>query len=92
VRPGVRYSIGSVSQAVRRAVARLNRAGARTPGFTPVPQWHPNQLRHTHATLVRQQHGPEAAQVVLGHARADVTQIYAARDTALATAVAARLG
>ena len=33
--------------------------------------WHPNQLRHTHGTRVRKEYGLEAAQVVLGHARAD---------------------
>jgi hypothetical protein len=34
----------------------------------------------------------EAAQVVLGHAKADVTQIYAARDLAKAIAITAKLG
>ena len=38
-----------------------------------IPDWHPNQLRHTRATEVRKQFGLEAAQVVLGHAKADVT-------------------
>jgi integrase len=42
-------------------------------------RWHPNQLRHSFATRVRKQHGLEAAQVLLGHARADVTQVYAER-------------
>ena len=36
--------------------------------------WHPNQLRHSYATKVRREHGLEAAQVLLGHSRADVTQ------------------
>jgi integrase len=55
-------------------------------------RWHPNQLRHSFATRVRKQHGLEAAQVLLGHSRADVTQIYAERDEALAATVAARIG
>jgi integrase len=55
-------------------------------------RWHPNQLRHTFATRVRKQHGLEAAQVLLGHSRADVTQIYAEKNEALATAVAAKIG
>ncbi len=42
--------------------------------------WHPNQLRHTKGTEIRKSHGLEAAQVILGHAAADVTQIYAERD------------
>lgn len=57
-----------------------------------VPHWHPNQLRHAKATEVRRVYGLEAAQVVLGHAKADVTQVYAERDLELAEAVAAELG
>ena len=45
-----------------------------------VPRWRPNQLRHAAATKIRQQFGLEAAQVLLGHSKADVTQIYAERD------------
>jgi integrase len=55
-------------------------------------RWHPNQLRHAFATRVRKQHGLEAVQVLLGHSRADVTQIYAEKNEALATAVAAKIG
>lgn len=54
--------------------------------------WHPNQLRHTFATTVRKQHGLEAAQVLLGHSRADVTQVYAERNEELAASVAAKIG
>ena len=39
-----------------------------------------NRLRHTAGTEVRKAFGLEAAQCVLGHSRADVTQIYAERD------------
>lgn len=42
--------------------------------------WSPNQLRHTAGTEIRRQAGLEAAQVVLGHSKADVTQVYAERD------------
>jgi integrase len=55
-------------------------------------RWHPNQLRHTFATRVRREHGLEAAQVLLGHARADVTQLYAEKNEQLAATVAARIG
>jgi site-specific recombinase XerD len=55
-------------------------------------RWQPNQLRHTFATKVRKAHGLEAAQVLLGHARADVTQIYAEKNTALAVAIAGEIG
>jgi integrase len=55
-------------------------------------RWHPNQFRHSFATRVRKQHGLEAAQVLLGHACADVTQVYAERNEQLAAAVAAVVG
>jgi integrase len=55
-------------------------------------RWSPNQLRHTFATKVRKQHGLEAAQVLLGHTRADVTQVYAEKNEALAVTVAAKIG
>lgn len=49
-----------------------------------VNRWSPNQLRHTAATEIRKRYGVEGAQVVLGHARADVTQVYAERNQQLA--------
>ena len=52
----------------------------------------PNQVRHMFATDVRARFGLEAAQVLLGHARADVTQVYAERDAGLARKVAAEAG
>ncbi len=55
-------------------------------------RWHPNQLRHTVATEVRARFGLEAAQVVLGHSRADVTQVYAERDLARAREVMREIG
>src|SRR5262249_3125333 len=55
-------------------------------------QWFPNQLRHTFATQVRREHGLEAAQVLLGHSRADVTQVYAERDVKKAQDVARKIG
>jgi integrase len=55
-------------------------------------RWHPNQLRHAHATEVRRRYGLEAAQVALGHAQANVTQVYAERDWTLAARVAAEIG
>lgn len=54
--------------------------------------WHPNQLRHVVGTRVRKQYGVEAAQVVLGHSKADVTQVYAERDFELARRVVGDVG
>lgn len=55
-------------------------------------RWHPNQLRHAFATRVRAEYDLEAAQVLLGHARADVTQVYAEKNTARVTEIAAEIG
>jgi integrase len=66
-----RYDTNTYSAAVRRA---CDKAG--------VPRWSPLRLRHTAATQIRAKYGLEAAQTVLGHTRADVTQIYAERDIA----------
>ncbi|AWM41739.1 Phage integrase family protein [Gemmata obscuriglobus] len=57
-----------------------------------VPHWHPNQLRHTYGTEIRRIFGLEAAQVLLGHSKADVTQVYAERNLELASAIARKIG
>lgn len=54
--------------------------------------WRPNQLRHARATEIRRRFGLEATQVVLGHAKADVTQVYAERDFALAAEIMGKIG
>ncbi len=55
-------------------------------------RWHPNQIRHTVGTEIRARFGLEAAQAVLGHAKADTTQIYAERDLAKAHEVVGEIG
>jgi integrase len=57
-----------------------------------VPHWTPNQLRHAAATRLRRDHGLDVAQVILGHARADVTQVYAQADLARAAVVMEAVG
>jgi integrase len=54
--------------------------------------WHPNQLRHSRATLIREQYGVEAAQVVLGHSDASITQIYAQKNFELAAKIMQQIG
>ena len=53
---------------------------------------HPNQLRHSSATQIRKEFGLEHAQVVLGHAKADMTQRYADTDAEKARTVARKIG
>lgn len=94
-RPSGRYTVTAYGRAVRRAVERANARRERLAGagnFDPVPRWFPNQLRHSHGTRVRHRFGLEAAQVALGHERADVTQVYAEKNQALAIRVAADMG
>ena len=78
---GRRYSKASYRNAIARA---SKRAG--------VSEWSPNQLRHTAATTIRARYGLEAAQAVLGHAKADTTQIYAERDSAKAHEIMGEAG
>ena len=54
--------------------------------------WHPNMLRHSAATEVRREYGLEGAQVILGHARANITETYAERDMDKAREIARKLG
>ena len=80
-RIGDRYSDGAYGRAVERACDDAR-----------VPRWTPNQLRHNAATFIRKEYGLEAAQVMLGHSKADVTQVYAERDRAKALKIAKEIG
>jgi integrase len=75
------YSVKGYSNAIADA---CRRAG--------VPPFRAHRIRHTYATRVRKEFGLEAAQVLLGHTQADVTQIYAERDLTKAVEVARRIG
>lgn len=55
-------------------------------------RWSPNRLRHSAGTEIRKRYGLEAAQVVLGHASADVTQVYAERDLQKAVEIMREVG
>lgn len=80
-KPGDGYSVASYRRAIHRACDKAK-----------VERWSPNRLRHAAATEVRKRFGLEAAQVVLGHAQANVTQVYAERDLARGIEVARQLG
>lgn len=80
--PGRHYTVGGYRRAIVRACDAVG-----------VTAWHPHQLRHNYATQVRSEFGLEAAQVMLDHSSAEITDaIYAERDSRRAVEVAARLG
>jgi integrase len=83
---GERYNTGSYRRAIEYGLKKAKKAGF------AVPHWHPHQLRHSRGTEVRRRYGIEAAQVALGHARADVTQIYAERNMEQARRIAKEMG
>ena len=90
-----KYTVAVYGRAIARAVVRANAHRERMAGvgnFDPVAHWHPNQLRHAHGTAVRREFGLEAAQVALGHEKANVTEVYAERNLALAERVATTIG
>ena len=96
--PRSHYDTASYRRAITRAIEAANQAAVseatkhdRQPP-KPIPHWHPHQLRHAVGTEVRRRYGLEAAQVVLGHSKADVTEIYAERDLDLAKQVAREMG
>lgn len=56
------------------------------------PEWSPNQLRHSAATLLRDKFGIEAAQLVLGHSDPRITLVYAERNFAAAAKIMGEVG
>ena len=81
-----RYDTNSFRRAIEYGLKKAKKAG-----FV-VPHWHPHQLRHNRGTEVRRKYGIEAAQVALGHARADVTEVYAEKNLEQARHIAKEMG
>ncbi len=79
--PGECYTTNSYCRAIHSA---CDKAG--------VGRWHPNRLRHSAATRFRRVAGLEGAQVLLGHASANTTEIYAETDRQRAVETIRRVG
>lgn len=75
------YTVGSY----RRCISRICEEH-------DIPAWTPHRLRHSSATNIRQEFGLEGAQLLCGHKRCDVTQVYAEQDHAKALTIAKKLG
>lgn len=72
--------------------ARLGDRWAELERWIDDHHWHPNQLRHTAATDLREKYGIEAAQVILGHRTLQATQVYAERNKEAAKRVVGKVG
>jgi integrase len=97
--PGDRYTASAYRRAIHRACDKafpapdeLAADPTKLATWQSAHRWSPNRLRHSAATEIRKRFGLEAAQVVLGHSTADITQIYAERNFALADQVAKEVG
>jgi len=85
-KPGEHYTKDSYRRAVQRAQEKALAAGV------ALQRWCPHQMRHARAQAVREAHGLEAAQAVLGHSSIQATQLYAQKRLTLACQVALREG
>lgn len=80
-----RYDTDSYRRAINYGLKKAERRNV------AIPHWHPNQLRHSIATEIRQAIGEQAAQVWLGHACLETTSIYAAKQVSELVAIAQEL-
>jgi integrase len=92
-----RYDEASCRRAIKRACAKAdNLAHEEQPAVSfdevIIPTWHPHQLRHNAATSLRREYGVELARIILGHATAFTTEIYAEVDQQQAIEVIAKIG
>ena len=72
----------------RELTTEQARAGSLAKGASLAPQ----HAEASAATEVRREYGLEGAQVILGHARANITETYAERDMDKAREIARKLG
>jgi integrase len=94
---GLQFNTNSYSNCIRRASDRADAAAHKADPKACkkkrlVPRWTPNMLRHAKASEIRKLYGLEGAQVVLGHAHARVSEVYAERDLDKAESIMARIG
>ena len=89
------YGKQSYAQAIERGIERANKQreveNAMLPEKErrePIPLWTPHRLRHSKGTAVRDKHGVEAAQAILGHETLDATELYTRAQMEKARAIA----
>ncbi len=92
-----RYDVTSYRRAIKRACKLADQKAHEDNPEVPaeeviIPTWHPHLLRHNAATNLRRGYGVELARIVLGHATAFTTEIYAEVDRQQAMEVIAEVG
>ena len=105
--PGNRYEVAAYRRAIHRACDRaflhpalsnrdwrkLDEAQrSELKQWRKSHQWGTNRLRHATATMIRKRFDLDAARVILGHASANVSEIYAERDLSRGVSVARLIG
>jgi integrase len=96
-KPGEQFHVNGYNRAIAKACLRAFPApkdldADARKAWNREHKWNSHQLRHSFATRVRREHGLDTVQVLLGHAQANVTQVYAEADAMKASAAILRLG
>jgi integrase len=89
-RPRENYTTSTLRKAVEYGIKAANKALPKDAAA--IPDWNPNQIRHTKATEIRKIYGLDGSQHVLGHKHANVTEIYAEKNLDLASQIAKETG
>jgi integrase len=91
------YNVGAYRTAIRRGCLKADSAAHQEHPEVPVdqriiPDWAPNQLRHTRATELRKEFGLDAARCILGHRSPLITEVYAELDASAAEKIMSAIG
>ncbi len=94
---GARYHVNPYWYAIRRACAKADATAHNEQKDVPagqkiIPNWAPNQLRHTRATELRKEFGLDAARCILGHRSPLITEVYAELDASAAEKIMSAIG
>ncbi|MCH8151388.1 MAG: site-specific integrase [Planctomycetes bacterium] len=100
--PGEHYTAGSYRRAIRYACMKLHpypndiKRAADEKRLRKEHRerwcWHPHQLRHNYATMIRKRFGVEEASNMLDHSSVKMTEVYAERDREQALEIAQLVG
>jgi integrase len=94
---GELYDVAAYRTAIRRGCLKADAAAHQERLEVPadqriIPDWAPNQLRHTRATELRKEFGLDAARCILGHRSPQITEVYAELDASAAEKIMSAIG